>query len=157
MSFLFRHRPKTPSCVIKSLRDAILKRASDPNDSQAAHSMQKYLLRLKHLILRSVSVSNNSTMAVQLFPGSLNGPDGNNIQQMNFSTEEMAKLVQEVCHTGLLELLVLHLELFDFEARKDLVVVFNGFVRRQVGLRYPTVEYIAYHDTILTLLVSGYN
>lgn len=45
---------------------------------------------------------------------------------------------------------------FDFESRKDVVQIFNALLRRQIGNRLPTVEYIcARHDVVFAAL-AGY-
>jgi calcium binding protein 39 len=70
--------------------------------------------------------------------------------------ELIAQLAQETYNTDLLHLLVLNIARFEFEARKDVVQIFNNLLRRQIGSRYPTVEYLsAKHDVIFTTL-AGY-
>ena len=54
----------------------------------------------------------------------------------------MAQLSQEVYNSGLLLLLLRNLHRIDFEGKKDAVQVFNNLLRRQIGTRTPTVEYI---------------
>lgn len=68
----------------------------------------------------------------------------------------VAQLAQEAYSGGFLELLVAQLGKFDFEARKDAVIIFNTLVRRQIGTRTPTVEYICVHTDILLTLLCGY-
>lgn len=67
-----------------------------------------------------------------------------------------AHLAQEAYSNGLLELIVANLGRFEFEARKDAVAVFNALVRRQIGTRTPTVEYIGSNPQILWQLLRGY-
>ena len=55
---------------------------------------------------------------------------------------ELAQLSQEVYNTGLLLLLLRNLHRIDFEGKKDAVQIFNILLRRQIGTRTPTVEYI---------------
>jgi calcium binding protein 39 len=57
--------------------------------------------------------------------------------------EVLAQLAQETYSTDLLYLLVLNIGKFDFEARKDVAQIFNNLLRRQIGSRWPTVEYLA--------------
>ena len=54
----------------------------------------------------------------------------------------VAQLSQEVYNSGLLLLLLRNLHMVDFEGKKDAVQVFNNLLRRQIGTRTPTVEYI---------------
>lgn len=82
-------------------------------------------------------------------------PGGGSREECN--AELLAQLSQEAYGAGLLEILVSNLGSYDFEARKDAVVVFNALVRRQIGSRSPTVEYLAAHAEILRALMRGYD
>ena len=44
---------------------------------------------------------------------------------------------------------------FNFKAKKDVAQIFNNVLRRQIGVRSPTVEYIHSKFDILTVLVKG--
>lgn len=44
----------------------------------------------------------------------------------------------------------------DFEGKKDVAQVFNNVLRRQIGTRSPTVEYIITKAEILFTLMAGY-
>jgi len=66
-------------------------------------------------------------------------------------------LANEIYSSDLLPLLLQFLSKFDFEAKKDAVSIFNNLLRRQVGSRSPTVEYICRNTTILDILVQGYD
>lgn len=70
--------------------------------------------------------------------------------------EVLAQLAQETYSCGLLELIVASLGRFEFEARKDAVIIFNALVRRQIGTRTPTVEYICSQGDMLIQLLCGY-
>ncbi|XP_069496170.1 calcium-binding protein 39-like isoform X2 [Ambystoma mexicanum] len=71
-------------------------------------------------------------------------------------TETVAQLAQELYNSGLLVTLITNLHLIDFEGKKDVSQVFNNILRRQIGTRYPTVEYISSHQHILFILQKGY-
>lgn len=70
--------------------------------------------------------------------------------------ELLAQLAQETYSTDLLYLLVAHIARFDFEARKDAVQIFNNLLRRQIGSRWPTVEYISSKKEVLFAAMAGY-
>lgn len=70
--------------------------------------------------------------------------------------ELFAQLAQETYSTDLLHLLVVHIARFDFEARKDVVQIFNNLLRRQIGTRWPTVEYISGKREVLFAALGGY-
>jgi len=71
--------------------------------------------------------------------------------------ELITQLSNEMYIHDLIALLVSNLLKFEFETRKDVVWVFNFIVRRQVGTKYPTVDYItAKHPEMLEQLCVGY-
>lgn len=50
-----------------------------------------------------------------------------------------------------------NLQRVDFEAKKDTASIFNNLLRRQIGNRAPTVDYIASKSPdILFKLINGY-
>jgi len=65
-------------------------------------------------------------------------------------------LANEIYSTDLLVLLIGNLSKLEFEARKDAVSVFNNLLRKQVGSRSPTVEYICRNTVILDTLCMPY-
>ncbi|CAH2246606.1 Calcium-binding 39 [Pelobates cultripes] len=71
-------------------------------------------------------------------------------------TEAVAQLAQELYNSGLLGTLVADLQLIDFEGKKDVAQIFNNILRRQIGTRTPTVEYICTQQNILFMLLKGY-
>jgi calcium binding protein 39 len=73
------------------------------------------------------------------------------------STELKGQLASELCQNNVLGPLVENLDRLDFEAKKDCALIFNNLVRRQIGQRFPTVEYIQAHDKILFDLLAGYD
>jgi len=70
--------------------------------------------------------------------------------------ELIAQLAQETYNTDLLLLLVQSISRFEFEARKDVVQIFNNLLRRQIGSRWPTVEYLAGKPDIVFAALAGY-
>jgi calcium binding protein 39 len=70
--------------------------------------------------------------------------------------ELVAQLAQEAYSTDLLLYLVSNLSRFEFEARKDVVQIFNHLLRRQIGSRWPTVEYLNQNPQILFATLEGY-
>mmetsp|Transcript_28482 Transcript_28482/g.31638 ORF Transcript_28482/g.31638 Transcript_28482/m.31638 type:complete len:348 (-) Transcript_28482:208-1251(-) len=67
----------------------------------------------------------------------------------------VSPLANEVYVTNLIPLLITNLHRIEFEAKKDAALVFNSLLRRQVGVRSPTVEYITRHPEVLDHLVAG--
>lgn len=70
--------------------------------------------------------------------------------------ELVAQLAQETYNTDLLHHLVLHIARFEFEARKDVVQIFNNLLRRQIGTRWPTVEYLCAKHEVIFAALAGY-
>ena len=67
----------------------------------------------------------------------------------------LAQLSQEMYNSGLLLLLLRNMYRIDFEGKKDAVQIFNNILRRQIGTRTPTVEYICTKPEILFTLCKG--
>ncbi|KIK00639.1 hypothetical protein K443DRAFT_99901 [Laccaria amethystina LaAM-08-1] len=70
--------------------------------------------------------------------------------------ELIAQLAQETYNTDLLFLLVQNVARFEFEARKDVVQIFNNLLRRQIGSRWPTVEYLSAKHEVIFAALAGY-
>jgi calcium binding protein 39 len=68
------------------------------------------------------------------------------------------QLAQEIYSQDLLFFFILHLANLPFEARKDVLLIFTALLKRHIGVRLTTVEYLAApgKDTILTWLILGY-
>ena len=58
-------------------------------------------------------------------------------------------------NSGLLLALLRNLHKIDFEGKKDAAQIFNNILRRQIGTRTPTVEYIITTPEILFTLCKG--
>ena len=71
------------------------------------------------------------------------------------SPEMVAQLAQETYGSDLLYLLVLNMPRLDFESRKDVAQIFNNLLRRQIGSRWPTVEYLCAKPDVLFSTVRG--
>jgi calcium binding protein 39 len=70
--------------------------------------------------------------------------------------ELIAQLAQETYNTDLLHLLIVNIHRFEFESRKDVVQIFNNLLRRQIGSRMPTVDYLSGKPDILFATFAGY-
>lgn len=65
-------------------------------------------------------------------------------------------LANDIYAQDFIPLLLNHLAKFEFEAKKDVALIFNNLLRRQIGSRSPTVEYIIKNTSILETLVKSY-
>jgi len=70
--------------------------------------------------------------------------------------DSIVALANDVYSSDLIPVLLTHLAKYDFEAKKDVVSIFNNLLRRQVGSRSPTVEYICRNTGVLDTLATGY-
>jgi len=68
----------------------------------------------------------------------------------------IAQLSQEFYNNDILYPLLLNISSFEFEARKDVVQIFNNLLRRQIGSRWPTVDHIAGRSDIIFAALAGY-
>ncbi|XP_020904274.1 calcium-binding protein 39 [Exaiptasia diaphana] len=71
-------------------------------------------------------------------------------------TELVAQLSQEFYNGNIYTVLLNNLAKLDFESKKDAAQIFNNILRRQIGTRHPTVEYMCSNESLLFILVKGY-
>jgi len=72
--------------------------------------------------------------------------------------ELVAQLAQGFYDNDLFKKLVNHLARLDFEAKKEVVQIFGILLRRQIGPRFPTVDFFSKESgcDILFILLKGY-
>lgn len=70
--------------------------------------------------------------------------------------EVIAQIAQEVYSSQVLLLIIQTLGKVDFESKKEVVQIFSKLLRREIGQRLPTVEYICSNEQILIELIKGY-
>ncbi|XP_072259700.1 calcium-binding protein 39-like [Pyxicephalus adspersus] len=128
---LFSKSHKNPAEIVKTLKDnmALLEK-QDKKTEKASEEVSKSLQATKEILCGT----------------------GDKEPQ----TETVAQLAQELYNSGLLVTLITNLHLIDFEGKKDVSQIFNNILRRQIGTRSPTVEYIIFHQHILFILLKGY-
>ncbi|CEF60909.1 Protein Mo25 [Strongyloides ratti] len=130
---LFGKSHKSPQEIVKSLKEAletINKGEKDKKMEKAIEEVSRSLQQVKNVIY---------------------GQDG---QEPN--NEQVGQLAQEIYGASVIPLLIKHLNRFDFESKKDVALIFNNLLRRQIGTRSPTVEYLSTRSEILRILVKGY-
>jgi calcium binding protein 39 len=69
--------------------------------------------------------------------------------------DQIALLAQEVYQSEVLVRLIGNLQLLEFDARKDAVTLFTTLLRRQIGNRSPTVDYLMLRPQIFESLIVG--
>ncbi|KAF9308134.1 hypothetical protein BGZ91_007944, partial [Linnemannia elongata] len=123
----FKSKPKTPYELARNLKESIQK-LDGPDRKKATEDISKILVAIKTMLY-----------------GDKNDP----------VPETVAQLAQEVYTNNLLQLLVDNIGRFEFEAKKDVAQIFNNLLRRHIGSRSPTVEYLCTRDQILFTLIQG--
>ncbi|GAB5589058.1 Hym1p [Umbelopsis nana] len=126
---LFKPKQKTPPELVRNAKDAV-HRLDTSDKRKANEDISKTLLAMKTILYG----------------------DGDN----DPIPEQVAQLSQEVHNNDLLQLLVFNMQRFEFEARKDVSQIFNNLLRRQIGSRWPTVEYLCTREEVLFTLLRGY-
>lgn len=129
---LFRKSPKSPQEVSKALKDALtaLERSDSKKAEKAQEDTSKSLAQIKTMLY---GTSDSEPQDIVL-----------------------AQLAHEFYNTNMLLLLIHNLHRIDFEGKKDVAQIFNNILRRQIGIRSPTVEYICTKPEILFTLMKGY-
>ncbi|XP_023700117.1 calcium-binding protein 39-like [Paramormyrops kingsleyae] len=135
MPFPFGKSQKTPAELVRSLKENLcqleeLEASESKKGDKLAEEISKSLASLKEALCGTAEKE----------------------PQM----EAVAQLAQELYSTNLFVSLIGNLQRIDFEGKKDTVQLFNGAVRRQIGARSPTVEYISAHPQIVFMLLRGY-
>ncbi|KAK2463948.1 hypothetical protein APHAL10511_003999 [Amanita phalloides] len=161
----FKSKPRTPTDLVRGIRDTIPKLESTAPGSEA----RKKVRPLYHITTRSRYANDCARPSIQNLlilcaPPQASDEISRNLQsikallhgEMEPQPELVAQLAQETYNTELLLLLVTHIAAFEFEARKDVVQIFNSLLRRQIGSRSPTVEYLATRHDIIFVTMAGY-
>ncbi|KXN71801.1 Mo25-like protein [Conidiobolus coronatus NRRL 28638] len=128
MNFLFKSKSKSPAELVRGVRESI-PRLELP-DKKGKEDATKYLSAMKNILL------------------------GDSDHEP--SPDLVAQLSQEIYTNDLLYLLISNLHKLEFETRKDVAQIFNNLLRRKLGTRLPTVEYLASKENIIFLLIKGY-
>nr|CAG4640909.1 EOG090X07E2 [Eulimnadia texana] len=129
---LFGKSQKSPTEVVKALKEAVTSlERGDKKLEKAQEDVSKNLALIKNMLYGTADSEPQTDIVV-------------------------AQLSQELYNTNLLLLLIQNLSRVDFEGKKDVAQIFNNILRRQIGTRSPTVEYICTKPEILFTLVRGY-
>eukprot|EP00244_Chara_vulgaris_P000008 TRINITY_DN1000_c0_g1_i4.p1 TRINITY_DN1000_c0_g1~~TRINITY_DN1000_c0_g1_i4.p1 ORF type:complete len:352 (-),score=51.86 TRINITY_DN1000_c0_g1_i4:1093-2148(-) len=148
MSFsFFRLRPRTPVELIRHTRECLQAIRSPAREGVNGHgdgrgggdgrANEKNLEIAKNLM----------AMKQILF-----GDGGETEPNLELSHQ----LTMEACKNDFFSLLIKRLHLLDFEARKDVALVFCSLVRQEINGRQIVLEYIEKSSDLLDLLLHGY-
>lgn len=130
---LFGKSQKSPAELVKALSSSLshsLERG-DKKSEKAQEDVSKNLLLIKNMLYGTFDSDPQTDYVI-------------------------AQLSQELYNSNLLLLLIQNLNRINFEGKKDVAQIFNNVLRRQIGTRSPTVEYICTKPEILFTLMAGY-
>ncbi|CUM66189.1 uncharacterized protein PRCAT00003847001 [Priceomyces carsonii] len=130
MAFLFKRNPKTPQELVRALNELVAKLDStSDNNKKYQDECGRYLKQAKII---------------------LHGDDENDPQP-----DQISLLAQEIYSTDCLYYLIVNLKKLDFDSRKDVLNLLLTLLRRQIGSKSPTVEYLLSKPEIILLLAKG--
>jgi len=121
-------KQKTPQELVKSVKELL---TSAKGGEKSSEELSKNIAGMKYVLY------------------------GDNEHEPN--PDATVLLANEIYSSDLLPLLIINLAKLEFEARKDVASIFNNLLRRQIGPRSPTVEYISRNTELLDALVQGYS
>ncbi|RXK35187.1 calcium binding protein 39 [Tremella mesenterica] len=133
MNFFSRQKTRTPQETVRSLKENIVRL-----DQSSSGETKK---RINEEVSRLLSSIKTSLI-------------GDEIAEP--SPDIVAQIANEIYAQDLLSLMVIHLAKFEFEARKDVCSIYSALLRRQIGSRSPTVEYISSRPDIIFHTLKGY-
>ncbi|KAG5436962.1 hypothetical protein PCANB_001372 [Pneumocystis canis] len=143
MAFFFNRKQKSVQDIVRGVKDGI-QRLEVPGSAADRRRAQEEVAR------------NLQAMKVLLYGDGGIGHFYSNVKYTDPVPDQVTQLSQQVYQTDLLYLFVLNFSRLEFESRKDVASIFNVFLRRQIGTRYPTVDYLATKEDTLFILVRGY-
>ncbi|KAJ2497256.1 conidiophore development protein hyma [Coemansia sp. RSA 1972] len=137
MNFFFKAKQKGPVELVKATHDAMA-RGESANEHQRTKANDE--------------ISKNVASMLQILR------DGGADKKVPDTTsEQVAQLAQEIYTTELLPLLISNLSRLEFETRKEVSIIFGILLRRKIGTREPTVEYLNSRTSVLASLITGYS
>lgn len=129
---LFGKSTKSPYDLVKSLQEALtVLEKGDKKAEKAQEDVSKNLVLIKNMLYGTGDTEPQTDIGV-------------------------AQLAQELYNSNVLLQLINNLSKIEFEAKKDVAQIFNNILRRQIGTRSPTVEYMCTKPDILFTLMKGY-
>ena len=165
-------RPRSPAEIVRNLKEALntLERGGDSKKQEKVRKNSTDLItyfaeiRNKRKSSTNAGPEDEETLKRRLFQQAQDDLSRHltNMKQLLFGHEFnqqsdilLAQLSQEMYNTGLILALLRNLHRIDFEGKKDAVQIFNSILRRQIGTRTPTVEYICTKPDIIFTLCRG--
>lgn len=153
---LFGKSSKSPFELVKTLQEALslIEKGDSKKLDKALEDVSKSLVLIKNMLYgTNHDQQHNHTSHQQHHHHSHHHHSHQNESQTDIA---VAQLAQEIYNSNLLFTLINNLSKIEFEAKKDVAQIFNNILRRQIGTRSPTVEYICTKPDIIFTLIRGY-
>lgn len=151
---LFKSSPKSPQDLVKGLRDALQVLNTTEGGGKKSDKVITPSSNVRFIVMTLTSwcmqAAEESAKILISMKNMLYGTDTQEPQ-----TELAAQLAQEFYNHDIPLHLIHNLYRLDFEAKKDVAQIFNNILRRQIGTRSPTVEYVCTKSEILFTLIKG--
>lgn len=137
MAFLFKRNPKTPGDLVRILNEQITKldTSNISEKKKAQDEITRHLSTIKAIINGDENPFTDTSYGSQ--------------------TDTFSQLSQEIYASDLMYNLVISLSEIEFDSRKIVSLLFNSLLRRKVGNRSPTVDYLTNKHKIITALIHG--
>ncbi|KAJ1966111.1 conidiophore development protein hyma [Dipsacomyces acuminosporus] len=135
MNFFFKSKQKGPVELVKATHDAMAKIDSGEHQRNKAND----------------EIAKNVSSMLQIFR-----EGGADKKVPEVTSEQVTQLAQEIYTTELLPLLISNLARLEFETRKEVSIIFGILLRRKIGTRQPTIEYLLKREPVLKDLIRGY-
>ncbi|KAJ4460767.1 putative Calcium-binding protein 39 [Paratrimastix pyriformis] len=133
MSFSFFKKKKSPVELVRGIQEIL---HTLPERQRDPRNMEKTVEELSKLL---------AATKVVLYGDAEN----------EANPESIAQLVSETVQSDILPLLITNLEVAEFESRKDIAMIFNAILRREVGGQ-SVVQYLLVHPEVIETLVRSY-
>ncbi|PWZ00969.1 Mo25-like protein [Testicularia cyperi] len=177
MNFIFKTKSRTPQELVRHLRDSIIRldpsAASGSLSSSGNAGGSNFGSSSSSSSIHSSSLSNGSSSSGSNGLASSSESRRKAVEEVSKTLysiktilfgdgesdpqpEQVAQLATEVYSYDVLQLLISHIGKFEFEAKKDVSQIFNILLRRQIGSRSPTVEYLTTKPEVLFSALRGY-
>lgn len=129
MAFLFKRNPKTPQEVVRALSEQVSKLDQASDRKKLQDDTARYLAQVRVILHGDEDVDPQPDL--------------------------IAQLAHEVYQSDVLLVLVLNLHHLEFDSRKDVCTLFSTLLRRQIGNRSPTVDYLVARPRVMVALMKG--
>jgi len=143
----WRSKKKSDAELVKATREAVLHCSAATAATAASSSTAAAADSSGTIAAKLGEVSQNLALMKAILYGEPDVPP---------NKEAGLELAREILKTEMLELLVTHLPLLEFECRKDVSQVFSNLLRKHADGEHITVSWVARNAGVLQTMLTGY-